>query len=81
MICTRVFALWPFAFYFKKKKTFGAVLLGFKSAAIFAPSNALGHGVMVTQQFLVLFFRVRVLVTQQSFPMKVGRLFFGKKST
>jgi hypothetical protein len=25
----------------------------------------MGHGVMVTQQILVLFFRVRVLVTQQ----------------
>ena len=47
---------------------------------IFAPSkNRMGYGVMVTQQILVLFFQVRVLVSQllkRGFLMDEGSLFF-----
>ena len=51
--------------------------------AYFCPAfeKALGHGVMVTQQILVLLFRVRVLVTQQekAFPANVGKAFLMEK--
>ena len=45
----------------------------------FAPlfEEALGHGVMVTQQILVLLFRVRVLVTQQTHKTPVNLRIYG----
>ena len=45
----------------------------------------MGYGVMVTQQILVLFFQVRVLVSQlfeRGFPMDEGGLsFFARKAS
>ena len=66
------------------EKKVGKSIAGFKKSRTFAASKQkqwfdngkLGYGVMVTQQILVLFFQVRVLVSQQKVRFSANLFLF-----